>query len=102
MASTGEVACFGEGQSEAFMQAMLSTTFQLPTKNHSIMLSIATEEKRFELLKKSYIDSRYKKDYTITAEELKYLGEQNQVLGRLAKELPPENIARLRGLKSDA
>ena len=60
------------------------------------------EEKRFELLKKSYIDSRYKKDYTITAEELKYLGEQNQVLGRLAKELPPENIARLRGLKSDA
>lgn len=60
------------------------------------------EEKRFELLKRAYIDSRYKKDYTITAEELKYLGEQNQVLRRLAKELPPENIARLRGLNGAA
>ena len=49
MASTGEVACYGETQNEAFMQALLSTTFQLPTKNHSIMLSIATESKRFEL-----------------------------------------------------
>ena len=48
MASTGEVACFGEDQNEAFMQALLSTTFKLPTNNHSIMLSIATEEKRFE------------------------------------------------------
>lgn len=60
------------------------------------------EEKRFELLKKAYIDSRYKKDYTITAEELKYLGEQNQVLGRLAKEVPPENITRLRGMNGEA
>merc|ERR1712100_470040 len=48
MASTGEVACFGEDQNEAFMQSLLSTTFKLPTNNHSIMLSIATEEKRFE------------------------------------------------------
>jgi hypothetical protein len=49
MASTGEVACFGEGQNEAFMQAMLSTDFKMPTKNHSIMISIASEEKRYEL-----------------------------------------------------
>lgn len=48
MASTGEVACFGEDQHDAFMQALLSTNFQLPTKNHSIMFSIATDEKRFE------------------------------------------------------
>jgi len=48
MASTGEVACFGEDQNEAFMQSLLATTFQLPTKNHSILLSIATTEKRFE------------------------------------------------------
>eukprot|EP00531_Pseudo-nitzschia_arenysensis_P016677 CAMPEP_0116129408 /NCGR_PEP_ID=MMETSP0329-20121206/7908_1 /TAXON_ID=697910 /ORGANISM="Pseudo-nitzschia arenysensis, Strain B593" /LENGTH=1554 /DNA_ID=CAMNT_0003623673 /DNA_START=14 /DNA_END=4678 /DNA_ORIENTATION=+ len=48
MASTGEVACFGEDQNEAFMQALLSTTFKLPTNNHSILLSIATAEKRFE------------------------------------------------------
>jgi carbamoyl-phosphate synthase/aspartate carbamoyltransferase len=48
MASTGEVACFGEDQHDAFMQALLATNFKLPTKNHSILLSIATEEKRFE------------------------------------------------------
>lgn len=48
MASTGEVACFGEDQNEAFMQALLSTTFQLPTKNHSILISIAEDSKRFE------------------------------------------------------
>lgn len=48
MASTGEVACFGEDQNQAFMQALLSTNFKLPTKNHTILLSIATEQKRFE------------------------------------------------------
>lgn len=48
MASTGEVACFGQDQNEAFLKALLSTTFKLPTKNHSIMISIATDEKRFE------------------------------------------------------
>jgi carbamoyl-phosphate synthase/aspartate carbamoyltransferase len=49
MASTGEVACFGQDQNEAFMQSLLATTFQLPTKNHTILLSIATTEKRQEL-----------------------------------------------------
>jgi hypothetical protein len=48
MASTGEVACFGQDQNEAFLKALLSTNFKLPTKNHSIMISIATDEKRFE------------------------------------------------------
>jgi carbamoylphosphate synthase large subunit/anthranilate/para-aminobenzoate synthase component II len=48
MASTGEVACFGEDQNEAFMQSLLATNFQLPTKNHSIMLSISTDENRVE------------------------------------------------------
>jgi hypothetical protein len=48
MASTGEVACFGQDQNEAFLKAMLATNFKLPTKNRSILLSIATESKRFE------------------------------------------------------
>lgn len=48
MASTGEVACFGEDQNEAFMQSLLATTFQLPSKNHSILLSIATDDNRVE------------------------------------------------------
>lgn len=48
MASTGEVACFGQDQNEAFLKAMLSTNFKLPTQNNSIMLSIATTAKRHE------------------------------------------------------
>mmetsp|Transcript_27737 Transcript_27737/g.66897 ORF Transcript_27737/g.66897 Transcript_27737/m.66897 type:complete len:1559 (+) Transcript_27737:247-4923(+) len=48
MASTGEVACFGEDQNQAFMQALLSTNFKLPTKNRTILVSIAEERKRFE------------------------------------------------------
>eukprot|EP00934_Nitzschia_sp_Nitz4_P008291 Nitzschia sp. Nitz4//scaffold163_size50693//3473//8569//NITZ4_006981-RA/size50693-processed-gene-0.33-mRNA-1//1//CDS//3329538010//8281//frame0 len=48
MASTGEVACFGQDQNEAFLKAMLSTTFQMPNKNRSILISIATDEMRYE------------------------------------------------------
>jgi MGS-like domain len=48
MASTGEVACFGENSHQAFLQAMLATTFQLPNKNRTILLSIASEKFRAE------------------------------------------------------
>lgn len=37
MASTGEVACFGADKHEAFLKAMLATTFEIPKK--SILLS---------------------------------------------------------------
>jgi carbamoyl-phosphate synthase large subunit len=48
MSSTGEVACFGEDTHEAFLQSMLSTTFQLPPEHGAILLSIASEEFRRE------------------------------------------------------
>jgi hypothetical protein len=48
MASTGEVACFGEDQQEAFLNALLATTFELPKKNNSILLAIASDTFRFE------------------------------------------------------
>ena len=40
MASTGEVACFGENRYEAYLKAMISTGFQIPQK--SILLSVGT------------------------------------------------------------
>jgi len=55
MASTGEVACFGENTHEAFLQSMLSTTFKLPKKNNSILLSIASEEYRREFTEAAVI-----------------------------------------------
>lgn len=55
MASTGEVACFGEDTHEAFLQSMLSTSFKLPIKNKSIMLAIASEEFRREFAEAAVI-----------------------------------------------
>lgn len=40
MSSTGEVACFGENRYEAYLKAMLSTGFIIPTNN--ILLSIGS------------------------------------------------------------
>ncbi|XP_071808094.1 multifunctional protein CAD-like [Asterias amurensis] len=48
MASTGEVACFGEDRYEAYLKAMLSTGFKIPRKN--ILLSIGSYKGKVELL----------------------------------------------------
>lgn len=40
MVSTGEVACFGEDQYEAYIKAMLSTGFKMPKRN--ILISVGT------------------------------------------------------------
>lgn len=40
MASTGEVACFGDNRYEAYLKAMISTSFQLP--KNGILLSIGS------------------------------------------------------------
>lgn len=50
MASTGEVACFGDDTHEAFLQALLASTFKLPRKGGSILLSIASSDFRAEFL----------------------------------------------------
>ncbi|CAH0554904.1 unnamed protein product [Brassicogethes aeneus] len=48
MASTGEVACFGENRYEAYLKAMMSTGFSIPKK--SILLSIGSFKHKMELL----------------------------------------------------
>lgn len=40
MASTGEVACFGENRYEAFLKAQLASGFRIPQKN--ILISIGS------------------------------------------------------------
>jgi carbamoyl-phosphate synthase/aspartate carbamoyltransferase/dihydroorotase len=40
MASTGEVACFGENRYEAYLKSMMSTGFQIPKK--AILLSVGS------------------------------------------------------------
>lgn len=48
MASTGEVACFGDDLHEAFLKAMISVGFELPKKN--ILVSIGRIEDKAEFL----------------------------------------------------
>ncbi|KAJ1655146.1 Carbamoyl-phosphate synthase [Dispira simplex] len=48
MASTGEVACFGQDQYEAYIKALLSTGFQLPKRN--VLLSIGSYKEKVEMI----------------------------------------------------
>ncbi|MFH1615496.1 MAG: HEPN domain-containing protein [Planctomycetota bacterium] len=43
--------------------------------------------KAFTLLKKAYIDARYKKDYKITKKQLEYLASRVKILQRLTKKI---------------
>ena len=54
---------------------------------------------RFEKLKEAYVKARYSKHYRITKEELEWLGEQVEELGRIVHEVCAE---RLEILKADA
>jgi len=58
MASTGEVACFGRDEHEAFIQAMLSTGFKLPNRTRTILLSIASDDYRKEFCDAALILSK--------------------------------------------
>jgi len=45
------------------------------------------QDERFKLLKKAYIDARYKKDYKITKKQLEYLAKRVKLLQRLTKKI---------------
>jgi len=50
------------------------------------------ERKLFDLLKKAYIDARYKPDYRITKKQLEYLAKRVKILQRLTKKICTEKI----------
>jgi hypothetical protein len=45
------------------------------------------QDENFKLLKKAYIDTRYKKDYKITKKQLEYLAKRVKILQRLTKKI---------------
>ena len=53
MASTGEVACFGESRSEAYLKSLISSGFRVPKKN--ILLSIGS----YKVRKTSQLSRRF-------------------------------------------
>ena len=54
--------------------------------------AIATEKKRFELLRSAYVDARYKKTYKITRKELEYLAERVQKLKKITNRVCKKRI----------
>jgi len=45
------------------------------------------QDERFKLLKKAYIDARYKKEYKITKKQLEYLSKRVKILQRLTRKI---------------
>lgn len=56
------------------------------------------EKDLFQLLKKAYIDARYKKNYVIHLHELNYLSERVCILGKMTKEICKAEISRLKAI----
>lgn len=52
----------------------------------------AEEERLFELLRKAYVDARYKKNYSITREELEWLAERVKMLQELTEKVCKKKI----------
>ena len=50
MASTGEVACFGQDMSEAFLLAIQASGFKIPDKKKTAILSVGPEKAKEELV----------------------------------------------------
>ena len=48
--------------------------------------------KAFKLLKKAYVDARYKKEYRITKKQLEYLAERVKVLQKLTNKICKKKI----------
>jgi HEPN domain-containing protein len=55
--------------------------------------STEEEKEKFKLLRKAYVDARYKPSYSITKEQLDWLAERIQELQSLTEKLCKEKIA---------
>jgi len=67
MASTGEVACFGDSKHEAFIKSLISAKFKYP-ENRSVLLSIGPLEAKVDFGKKC-VDYLIKAGFSIYATE---------------------------------
>ena len=56
MASTGEVACFGENRFEAYLKATMATGFVIPKEN--ILVSIGSYKVRIKFSRNQYQNLR--------------------------------------------
>lgn len=90
MASTGEVACFGDDLEEAFLKGFLATGGRLPEKN--ILLSIGREEDKMDMLEtaKSLVKSGFSLFATENTSKFLDLHQvENQKLHKVTEKTPP-------------
>ena len=102
MASTGEVACFGETLQCAFLKAMMSVGFILPKKN--ILLTIGRLEDKVDFLESA--KQLYAMGFTLfatqgTSEFLKQHDIKNTRLYKVSKKKKPNILDYLRAKKID-
>ena len=62
--------------------------------------STKLERRGFERLKDAYVKARYSKHYTISEEELSWLGERTTQLAELVKQACDERLRALKGAAS--
>merc|ERR1740138_78981 len=81
MQSTGEVACFGVNQYEAFLKAMISAGFRLPTKNILVCVGPALQKIEFLLQAKMLTEMGFQLYATKnTHEALKQAGFEGVIM----------------------
>ena len=83
MASTGEVACFGDDIYEAFLKATISTGMHLPKK--SVFISLAGNKNKEEFLESAKILANLNLKIYATAGTSKFLKEKGIANHRLFK-----------------
>ena len=98
---------------ERFLNAVVLTFARYKPKTHDVekldrlasnlhadfflVFPRATEQQKrcFDLLKRAYIDARYKRDFLVTRDELEYLASRVRKLQDLAKRVCEERIRRM-------
>jgi len=83
MASTGEVACFGDDLKEAFLKAQISVGFKMPKKN--ILISAGKTEDKVYLLESAKMLSEHGFKLFATSGTAKFLNEEGLEVTSVAK-----------------
>jgi carbamoyl-phosphate synthase large subunit len=102
MASTGEVACFGQDMEEAFLKAYLAVGNKIPKKN--ILLSIGRQIDKIDLLDTARSLTKMGYDLFATENTAKFLHENEvkaTMLHKVSAEKSPNITEYIRGKKID-
>ena len=93
MSSTGEVACIGSDDEDAFLKAMIATGFKLPEKN--VLVSISGDENRFHMLEEIRTLQKMGLELFATDSTAKFLkghGIKSKVLHKIQEKKKPNTL----------